>query len=277
MSRQLFNRDKCLLSQTKKIGSLAPAYAFASQFSKSKNLSKTAISKSRSKRSQNQDLKFITHQASVLHTTHNTQVICLSHTQENTGSKIIDSHHKDSQTKKINNRARGSSPSLPSPAHSGRSPRPPALGHALRRRLVRPQPAPVWAAAAAGLVVSWRPTAAGRSKAAAAGLDDCCWPAPVQGGAPAGLHPSAPSPSACSGGSSPSCMRGGLRPRGGWPAPARARAAARQALPAPGRGASKGARSGRGESGRGGKVHWEKMPREEERDKRWRERGGENK
>jgi len=65
-------------------------------------------------------------------------------------------------------------------------------------------------------------------------------------------------------------MRGGLRPRGGWPAPARARAAARQALPAPGRGASKGARSGRGECG-------EKMPREEERDKGWRERSGENK
>ena len=234
----------------KKIGWLAPASAFASRFSKSKNLSKTVISKSRSKQSQNQDLKFITHHASVLHTTHNTQVICLSHTQENTRSKIIDSHHKDSQTKKINNRARGSSPSLPSPAHSGRSPRPPALGHALRRRLVRPQPAPVWAAAAAGLVVSWRPTAAGRSKAAAAGLDDCCWPAPVQGGAPAGLHRSAPSPSACSGGSSP-C--GGLRPRGGWPAPARVRAAARQALPAPGRGASKG-ESGRGESGREGKF-----------------------
>jgi len=71
-------------------------------------------------------------------------------------------------------------------------------------------------------------------------------------------------------------MRGGLRPRGGWPARARARAAARRSLPAPGRGASKG-ESGRGESGRGGKVHWEEMPREEERDKRWRERSGENK
>ena len=249
----------------KKIGWLAPAYAFASRFSKSKNLSKTAISKSRSKQSQNQDLKFITHHASVLHTTHNTQVICLSHTQENIRSKIIDSHHKDSQTKKINNRARGSSPSLPSPAHSGRSPRPPALGHALRRRLVRPQPAPVWAAAAGRLLAAygWPHTAARR-------------PAPVQGGAPAGLHPSAPSPSAYSGGSSPPCMRGGLRPRGGWPAPARVRAAARQALPAPGRGASKG-ESGRGESGRGGKDHWEEMTREEERDKRWRERSGENK
>ena len=106
LSQQLFNRDKCLFSQTKKIGWLAPASAFASRFSKSKNLSKTVISKSRSKQSQNQDLKFITHHASVLHTTHNTQVICLSHTQENTRSKIIDSHHKDSQTKKINNRAR---------------------------------------------------------------------------------------------------------------------------------------------------------------------------
>jgi len=46
-------------------------------------------------------------------------------------------------------------------------------------------------------------------------------------------------------------MPGGLRPRGGWPARARARAAARRSLPAPGRGASKG-ESGRGESGRGG-------------------------
>ena len=141
----------------KKIGWLAPAYAFASRFSKSKNLSKTAISKSRSKQSQ-KDLKFITHHASVLHTTHNTQVICLSHTQENIRSKIIDSHHKDSQTKKINNRARGSSPSLPSPAHSGRSPRPPALGHALRWRLGRPQPAPVWAAAAGRLCTRPRRT-----------------------------------------------------------------------------------------------------------------------
>ena len=196
----------------------------------------------------------------------------ISHTRKQR-SKIIDSHHKDSQTKKINNRARGSSPSLLSPAHGGRSP-PPALGHALRQRLVRPQPAPVWAAAAAGLVVSWRPTAAGRSKAAAAGLDDCCWPAPVQGGAPAGLHPPAPSPSACSGGSSP-C--GGLRPRGGWPAPPAS--VRRLAGPCPRRGGAHrrervgGVRAGGEEKFTGRRS----MPREEERDKRWRERSGENK
>ena len=198
----------------KKIGWLAPAYAFASRFSKSKNLSKTAISKSRSKQSQNQDLKFITHQASVLHTTHNTQVICLSHTQENTRSKIIDSHHKDSQTKKINNRARGSSPSLPSPAHSGRSPRPPALGHALRRRLVRPQPAPVWAAAAGRLLLV--PPACTRPRRRARR------PAPVRA-VPVGLqrrqlavlHARRPAPARRLAGPRP-------RPCGGSPGPARA-------------------------------------------------------
>ena len=245
LSRQLFNRDKCLFSQTKKIGSLAPAYAFASQFSKSKNLSKTAISKSRSKRSQNQDLKFITHQASVLHTTHNTQVICLSHTQENTRSKIIDSHHKDSQTKKINNRARVRRRPCPR--------RPTAAGVPAPLRL---------ATRCGGGSAGPSPRRSGRLLLVGS--------APVRA-VPASLHPSALSPPACSGGSSPSCMRGGLRPRGGWPARARARAAARRSLPAPGRGASKR------ESGRGGKVHWEEMPREEERDKRWRERGGENK
>ena len=142
----------------KKIGWLAPASAFASRFSKSKNLSKTVISKSRSKQSQNQDLKFITHHASVLHTTHNTQVICLSHTQENTRSKIIDSHHKDSQTKKINNRARVRRRPCPRRPTAAGVPAPPALGHALRWRLGRPQPAPVWAAAAGRLCTRPRRT-----------------------------------------------------------------------------------------------------------------------
>ena len=192
---------------TKKIGSLAPAYVFASQFSKSKNLSKTAISKSRSKQSQ-KDLKFITHHASVLHTTHNTQVICLSHTQENTRSKIIDSHHKDSQTKKINNRAR------------------------VRRRPCPRRPT------AAGVPdpCAWpRAAVAARQAPARAGLGGCCWSA---------LHPSAPYPPAytrpccprrpaAAAARRPACAAACARAAAGRPPPASVR---RLARPCPRRG-----------------------------------------
>ena len=228
----------------KKIGWLAPASAFASRFSKSKNLSKTAISKSRSKQSQNQDLKFITHHASVLHTTHNTQVICLSHTQENTRSKII-----DSQTKKINNRAR------------------------VRRRPCPRRPT------AAGVPdpCAWpRAAVAARQAPARAGLGGCCWTA---------LHPSTPYPPACT---RPRCPRrpaaaAARRPAcaaacapavAGRPAPAPVR---RLAGPCPRRGGAHRRERVGGVRAGGEEVHWEEMPREEERDKRWRERGGENK
>ena len=200
----------------KKIGSLAPAYAFASQFSKSKNLSKTAISKSRSKRSQNQDLKFITHQASVLHTTHNTQVICLSHTQENTRSKIIDSHHKDSQTKKINNRA------------------------CVRRRPCPRRPT------AAGVPdpCAWpRAAVAARQAPARAGLGGCCWSAlgglrlATHGGPPACTRPRRPRRPAAAAARRPACAAACARAAAGRPPPAPVR---RLARPCPRRGGREG-------------------------------------